>query len=441
MERQRSKHNLFTKIRDSEKYLLVNLLRGEADILTAEKAAPLLTGEIPADPEFQERGYWVDPLEEESFFRKRYLDFLDAREKEEVQIFFVPWYACNFSCSYCFQDEYDPVTPDLSDARMDAFFDYVDRTFAGRPKYLTLFGGEPLLPGAAQRAYIERFLEQATKRNLSVAIVTNGFHLAEYRETLRKGKIREIQVTLDGTAAVHDSRRHLKGDGPTFSPIVSGIEMALAEDYPVNLRMVVDKKNIGELLHLARFAKEKGWTAHPRFKTQLGRNYELHHCQAAASDLFERAALYETIYGMALEHPEILEFHRPAFSVIKFLKQEGKLPDPLFDACPGTKSEWAFDSAGRIFACTATVGKTDEVLGTYHPFVNLDQAAVTDWASRDVTSIKECAACASRLACGGGCASVAQNRHGKRMAPDCRPVPALMSLGMGLYFRDEVSHD
>lgn len=128
--------------------------------------------------------------------------------------------------------------------------------------------------------------------------------------------------------------------------------------------------------------------------------------------------------------------------MIKFLKQEGKLPDPLFDACPGTKSEWAFDSAGRIFACTATVGKTDEVLGAYHPFVNLDQAAVTDWASRDVTSIKECAACASRLACGGGCASVARkNRHGKRMAPDCRPVPALMSLGMGLYFRDEVSND
>lgn len=39
----------------------------------------------------------------------------------------------------------------------------------------------------------------------------------------------------------------------------------------------------------------------------------LHHCQAAAADLFERADLYETIYGMALEHPEILEFHGPAY--------------------------------------------------------------------------------------------------------------------------------
>ncbi|MBN8216328.1 MAG: radical SAM protein [Spirochaetes bacterium] len=440
MERHWSKHNLLSKIEDSDRFLLVNLLRGEADLLTPEKAAPLLAGTAPEDPEFQERGYWVDPAEEEAFFRARYLDFLDAREKEEIQIFFVPWYACNFSCSYCFQDEYDPATPDLSAARMDAFFDYVVETFAGRPKYLTLFGGEPLLPGAAHRAYIERFLEQAERRGLPVAIVTNGFHLAEYRDILRKGNIREIQVTLDGTEAVHDSRRHLKGKGPTFSAIVQGIDSALADDHPINLRMVVDKTNLGELVGLARLAKERGWTGHPRFKTQLGRNYELHHCQAAPSDLFERAALYEAIYRMAREHPEILEFHRPAFSVVKFLKQEGKLPDPLFDACPGAKSEWAFDSMGRIFACTATVGKRDEILGTYHPFVNLDQTLVSQWVSRDITSIRECGACASRLACGGGCASVAKNRHGKFLAPDCRPVPRLLSLGAGLYFREEAAH-
>ena len=40
--------------------------------------------------------------------RSAYLDFVASRETDEVQLFYVPTYACNFGCSYCFQDEYAP---------------------------------------------------------------------------------------------------------------------------------------------------------------------------------------------------------------------------------------------------------------------------------------------------------------------------------------------
>ena len=56
-----------------------------------------------------------------------------------------------------------------------------------------------------------------------------------------------------------------------------------------------------------------------------------------------------------------------------------------------------------------------------------------DWEDRDVTSIPECRTCSLQLACGGGCASVAKNRSGKILAPDCRPVRELMELGFSLY--------
>ncbi len=59
--------------------------------------------------------------------------------------------------------------------------------------------------------------------------------------------------------------------------------------------MVVDKENISNLPEFADFAIDKGWTASPYFKTQIGRNYEFHHCQSAPDKLFNRVSLYKII--------------------------------------------------------------------------------------------------------------------------------------------------
>jgi uncharacterized protein len=149
-------------------------------------------------------------------------------------------------------------------------------------------------------------LQKSNEANLEVCFVTNGFWLEEYIDILSKGKIREIQVTLDGTASVHDKRRFLKGGGPTFDKIVQGIDACLVAKIPVNLRMVADKENIDDLPGLAKFAIDRKWTINHLFKTQLGRNYELHHCQATQEKLFSRISLYESIFEMIQDHPYIL---------------------------------------------------------------------------------------------------------------------------------------
>jgi uncharacterized protein len=138
-------------------------------------------------------------------------------------------------------------------------------------------------------------------------------------------------------------------------------------------------------------------------------------------------------------HPEVLEFHKPAFSISKFLFENGELPSPLYDSCPGTKTEWAFDYAGSIYSCTATVGKQGEALGSFFPDISKKEALIEQWEERDVTSIPACSECNLRLACGGGCASVALNATGKILAPDCRPVRELLELGIATYFKKELA--
>ena len=200
--------------------------------------------------------------------------------------------------------------------------------------------------------------------------------------------------------------------------------------------MVIDKENIMELVNLSEFAIDKGWTKNPLFKTQIGRNYELHHCQESNNRLFDRLSLYETIYDIAKENPKVLEFYKPAYSISKYLFENGELPEPLFDSCPACKTEWAFDYNGNIYSCTATVGKSDELLGTFYPSKTLKSEIVNLWESRDVLSIEECKNCNVQLACGGGCGSVAKNKTGNICTSDCRPIKGLIELGISQYFNE-----
>ena len=438
---QFSKHNIFSKIVDSNNYFIVNPLSGNADILTAEKAEEIKNGKFSDTDEYVEKGYLVEEDQEKKVFNSAYLDFLDNRDDSEIQIFFVPWYTCNFRCTYCYQEGYSEKDEHLSREVIDAFFEYIGKEFAGRNIYITVFGGEPLLPGIKSRESVEYFVEKSTEAGLGLAFVTNGYSLADYIKILKKGNIREIQITLDGPESIHNQRRPLAGNKPTFHKIIEGIDKALEAGFPVNLRTVVDKENMNGLVELSDFAISKGWTQNPLFKTQLGRNYELHFCQSEQSKLYDRVGLYKDLYQLITANPQIMEYHRPAYSISKFIFENGELPDPLFDSCPACKTEWAFDFTGRIYSCTATVGKSGESLGTYYPEVNRKEDIIEKWESRDVTTIDKCSDCSLQLACGGGCASVAKNNSGEIHSPDCRPVKELMEMGISLYFEKGVIAD
>ncbi len=427
-----SRHNIITPIADSDDFFIVNPLHNSADIISVDELK-LLQDRKDVDGEFASRGYIVEESAEKKAFKLAYLNFTEEREKDETQLFFVPNYSCNFACSYCYQEGYEPVKQTLNKEIIYAFFEYIRLEFAGRKKYITVFGGEPLLPGENQRKLISYFIQKANEAHLDLAFVTNGYTLTEYIDLLKSARIREIQVTLDGTKNIHDARRYLKGNHPTFDKIVAGIDACLEANLEVNLRMVVDKDNIDNLADLSRFAIDRGWTKSPLFKTQIGRNYELHFCNSTPDKLFDRATLYKYMYELIKKHPYIAEFYKPAYSITKYISEHNALPTPLFDSCPACKTEWAFDYTGTIYSCTATVGKKGEELGTFYPQITKNETAIETWQNRDITTIEKCKTCEVALACGGGCASVAKNKNGHVNTPDCRPIKELLSLGAAYY--------
>ena len=84
-----SKYNIISGIADSDEYFIVNQLSKQADLLSAIQYTALKNGNYPDPQELISKGYLINPVEEEKLFRKKYLEFLDNRDSDEIQLFFV----------------------------------------------------------------------------------------------------------------------------------------------------------------------------------------------------------------------------------------------------------------------------------------------------------------------------------------------------------------
>jgi uncharacterized protein len=443
-----SRHAILAPVPGKDEVLLVQPLTGQAALLEGAKARALeglaRGAPLPADlPEetLREAGFVVDGDEDDlAFTTAARAEWATEAAKTPTQLVVVPSFGCNLACTYCYQELFDPSAAGLiSVPAVDAFFAHVDRVHGGespRP-YVTLFGGEPLRDTPAHHDRVGRFLDGAAARGLQVAVVTNGYDLEAFLPRLASGPVKEVQVTLDGPPAIHDRRRPHAGGGATFERIARGIDALVAASIPVNLRVVVDRENLPSLPELAAFAEERGWLAlaPERFKTQIGRNYELFGCASRQrrEDLYDRVALWAAFVELAEQHPVVGRFHRPRFHGIAHLVETGELPAANFDACPAAKKEWAFSPDGGIYGCTATVGNPRHRLGSFWPEPHLDAAAVAPWQQRSILSIPACQSCAHATVCGGGCGALAFEKEGTPLAPDCRPIPELYGLGARHY--------
>lgn len=437
-------------------YAILNPVAGNFDLMNEEEyqgyreieSSTVSEGTVAAtDGELMayllERGYAFNNEAEYLASREAaYADFKRETKDAQVQLMLIPTYACNLACTYCFQHGIDGRPQMISKETVDAFFDYVREEFkdAEVKPFITLFGGEPLINSKVQREIISHIVDHCVAEDYEISAVTNGYDFAEYIDLLSRAKIKEIQFTLDGGELVHDNRRMTANHKGTFQRIISGMEKAVARQVPINLRSVIDKENVDDLVALAQEMDDRGWLDLPPqlFKTQIGRNYELFECYEKPEHLFTQVELWAYVAKLAKTHPVLKKFHRPDFMGIRYLVDTGEMYVPSFDTCPAAKTEWVFDLYGDIYGCTASCGREDFKLGTFWPEVTKNEAAINTWKKRDVTKIEKCRDCKYDIICGGGCGVVAANRHdGDILSPDCRPIQELYDIGVNFY-SDEI---
>lgn len=442
-----AKNNIIVQIQDSTpaEYAIMNPITGSFDLMgEREHAWFTATGtRSKLDPDtldyFLERGYaYLDEQGEQQAIERAFAEFNAEVTDGQVQLMLVPTYGCNLACTYCFQHGIDGRPQLITKEIVDAFFAYARENFSNRSQkpFVTLFGGEPLVNSAAQREIVEYILDGCAREGYEFAAVTNGYDFVDYVDSLKKVTVKEIQFTLDGGKAVHDQRRITHNKKGSFDHVVAGIAAAVAAGIPVNLRSVVDRENINDLVQLAEYCEAQGWLDLPPelFKTQIGRNYELFECYVKPQHLMTQVELWAEYAALAKAHPVLYRFHRPDFKGIRHLVDTGDLYLASFDTCPAAKTEWVFDLYGEIYGCTASCGREEYRLGRYWPVVEKNDAAIENWQSRNVTTIEKCRSCSYNVICGGGCGVVAANHNNLNIhTPDCRPIQELLDIGVNFY--------
>ncbi|MDP1808768.1 MAG: radical SAM protein, partial [Actinomycetota bacterium] len=362
---------------DERSSVLVNTLSGAIDVIE-NRYLPLLkdTAALADQPDIstalRTRGYlFPSRAAEEAALQKLFADHNGSPRPTAFVI--CPTYACNLRCVYCFEGNLTTEsTRVLSTEEVDQIFNAIGR-LAPENATVLLFGGEPFLPKT--KSIVEYILSSAAKRGLMVDAVTNGVNLADFlSQTAYRTSLREIQVTVDGPAAVHDIRRPKAGGQGSFTDIVNSIDRALALNLRIRMRVNIDRQNIGRLVELADFIALKGWHEKENFvallapvedHTGLELEYRLSEDKLAAAWL-----------KLKKRHPQLNIFQSRLFRnldhIITVLDGE-RQTGPRFQYCESNYLGcYTFGTDGRIYLCAEAIGDQGTTVGTYYPEFVLD---------------------------------------------------------------------
>lgn len=172
-----------------------------------------------------------------------------------------PTLACNFACPYCYET---PRCGIMSQEVQDKLIEQIEKAAAKKSNiHITWYGGEPLLAKNMIESFSQRILEICEKENVeyNAYIVTNGYLIDdEIVEMFKKCHITGAQVTIDGPADVHNSRRRLKNSTePTFERILGNVKKVMDGGIKnVTLRINVDKTNVDRIPELLDIFDERG---------------------------------------------------------------------------------------------------------------------------------------------------------------------------------------
>jgi uncharacterized protein len=392
-----------------------------------------------------ERGYVTDLDQEDErqavVQLAETLHNLDLAESP-IGFMFIPAYTCNLRCPYCFQShdlhagkgQFGRV---LSCKQVDDAFRIIDRmsapgalaaavglhadqeaaTSPPRPGTgdICLFGGEPLAGNTLD--VVTHIVASASERGRGVAAVTNGVELAAFKDLLGPGKIRELQITLDGSAPFHDRRRVGPGFKKTFDLISHNIDLALAQGVSLSLRMNVDSRNAAEVESLTDYAAARGWSGNPLFSG----NAAAVTGEKLAHGLMTQADLTRLTMDIRSRKPGTIRgYEKIAEDVLRDAMFSQAYPFSRVANCAAETGMLMFDAFGDVYSCWEEIGEPAHRTATYDAdglrFVG-DVART--WLSRFPGAIEECSRCPYALIHTSGCGKHAAQMTGTIFASAC----------------------
>lgn len=336
-------------------------------------------------------GFLVEDGKDEELFniiKMRYLNSQFANNHLSLTI--APTRECNFECPYCY--EKNRIASRISDETEEKIVDFIRKHNLIDRVNVTWYGGEPLLEFERIKSLTKKI--EALGKKYSASITTNGYLLtSEIIAALDELKIKEIELTVDGTKETHDSRRCLIGGKPTYDVIISNIDNLLQSGWEGRLELPVniDETNVEDFVKVYRFFESK-------YPDKFGKQV-----------LVLPAFVYDYQH---VNNDRYFDSKRKGEFLIKMVLKHGIKPFPIFPrqsrvrrgCIINSRNAYLVGPDGELYKCWDDLGEKSEVVGHVDNFTNWNTALIAEGAiGASHLENDACKKCFCLPICGGGC--------------------------------------
>lgn len=334
----------------------------------------------------------------------------------EVQATILTTRACNFNCVYCYELERPNIF--LSEDVEDSIVGFLFSNLKMRHLHVSWYGGEPLLNFSSIERLSKRFLDSGV--DYSASMITNASLLdKEKADKLEILRIKALQITIDGTEEVHNSRRPLLGGGATFSTIIENVKYLLSvnKSVRINIRVNIDKLNASNYHKVVAYLRQE-------FGGECGKQLNIYPgfvadelssaCFDPENDMSQGAVKADFTLRSLKEH---------------HIQIDGFLPRPHIRGCIAKQYYgYVIGPQGEIYNCWETIGHSEFVIGNVKQ--GLNEFAYSSTVLGDSYLMDaECRSCQFIALCGGGCPILRKrNRNGENVIYCCPEKTHFMQL-------------
>ncbi|MHA6261771.1 radical SAM protein [Arenibacterium sp. CAU 1754] len=314
-----------------------------------------------------------------------------------MMVTIAPTLSCNFGCHYCFQGLDKPLTKMTAKVR-DATKAFLMERLKGKKSFhLTWYGGEPLMDQEAIWDISKDAIAYCDANNIKYTsmMISNGYKMTvPVAEKMKEARVSRVQITIDGDAEAHDSRRHLTSGRGTFDKIIHNIKEVTARRLlKVSVRVNIDGQNEAEALALLDILQENGLGIHNGVSVYF----------APVESVAENAGgcdscLSKTDYADVENRLQELAFEKGLMSLPKMPRFLG--------LCTAVKpNSYVVVPNGDLHKCWDTVMDSGLRVGSVISAPRKSDAGTENmWNEWSPFENEVCSSCKLLPACGGACA-------------------------------------
>ncbi len=312
---------------------------------------------------------------------------------------------CSLDCKYC----YNKINDFLNEKEMDdeILLQVVEKVATQlNPLGVGFTGGEPLI----RSEILIKCILLLEKYNINTSINTNAtMFTEEILLKLKQSGLSSININLENTEIEHHN--HLRGANNAFPNVFDSLLLAkkIFGSDKINIRTVINKKNLHNLLDIAKYVKKYGFASYQLIDMIPTSNNEkaLILNREEWKEFFK---IYKKIIKLGIEI-------KPNHAIL-FSSELGKEIPLTF--CMAGRLQMIICANGNIVPCTY-FKKEEYVCGNAisDNLLNVwQESSIMKKFRYSIEGYQECYNCDKLKTCAGGCKALSLGLNGEAFSPD-----------------------